>query len=365
MKNTHCFGQKVSGIYGKILFFGLFLMLAGSVFFASQLKIQAQATKQLKEPNPQKIEKKALTGAAVLKQDPASRTDPSEEAKNPALSGTRKTYSVIIESKPGPDGKMIQTKKVWKDGQLTEETTETIDPQAGGNPSIQLSNGQNAPGHILRSERFGDLLSDPTGDPGIMIDELQKRLQEQQKLHLDQMREMSKIFGGFPRDFMGSPSAPVAPAAQSKYWIGAAVHPVPKIVAAQLDLKDHGVIIVNIVPDSPAQKAGLIRFDVITAVNGTPIKNGLQIGEILDQGDGKAVKIDYLRKGKPAHLDLTPGQRPNLQDPAHSGIFSAGKDEEDQSIRIVRPGLIVPSDSIDLPKKEKKADPKENDQTNP
>ncbi|MDO5582022.1 MAG: PDZ domain-containing protein [Planctomycetia bacterium] len=354
MKNKSDFTQKNLGVRGKILFFGLFILMIGLGLFLSQSMLPAQATKQLKNPNPQKIEKNPVQNKTAPKASPKENDGAPDELKDLPFSENRKSYSVIIESKPGPDGKMIQTKKVWKNGKLTEETTETIDPKAGGNPSIQLSNGKNAQGHILRSERFGDLSINPGDDPAAMINELQKRLQDQHQFHMEQMQEMNRIFGGFPDDFPGSPTAPVAPAKLSKYWIGAAVHPVPEIVAAQLDLKDKGVIVVNIVPDSPAQKAGIIRFDVITAVNGTPITNGLQIGEILDQAEGKAIKIDYMRKGKAAQLDLTPAQRPDAQDPTASGIFSNDKNDEERSIRVVRPGLIVPSDSLNSPQKEKK-----------
>ncbi len=58
----------------------------------------------------------------------------------------------------------------------------------------------------------------------------------------------------------------------------------------------YGVVIEGVEPGSPAEKAGLKGGDVITAVNGTPIKSGNDlVNPIASAPIGSKVKISYVR----------------------------------------------------------------------
>src|SRR5215475_2397956 len=58
----------------------------------------------------------------------------------------------------------------------------------------------------------------------------------------------------------------------------------------------HGVVIMGVEPGSPAEKAGLKGGDVITAVNGKPVKTGNDLVNPIAQSPiGSKVKIDYVR----------------------------------------------------------------------
>jgi serine protease Do len=58
----------------------------------------------------------------------------------------------------------------------------------------------------------------------------------------------------------------------------------------------HGVVIMGVEPGSPAEKAGLKGGDVITAVNGKPVKTGNDlVNPIAQSAIGSKVKIDYVR----------------------------------------------------------------------
>ena len=60
-----------------------------------------------------------------------------------------------------------------------------------------------------------------------------------------------------------------------------------------------GVIISEVTPNAPAAKAGLQPQDVITAVDGQPIKDGDALVAIISQkAPGSTVRLTYLRGGK-------------------------------------------------------------------
>ncbi|MDQ3773400.1 MAG: PDZ domain-containing protein, partial [Pseudomonadota bacterium] len=59
-----------------------------------------------------------------------------------------------------------------------------------------------------------------------------------------------------------------------------------------------GPVIVDVLPNSPAQKAGLQAGDVIVAVNGQPVRNASALkNEISTIQIGDKVSLDILRKG--------------------------------------------------------------------
>ena len=66
--------------------------------------------------------------------------------------------------------------------------------------------------------------------------------------------------------------------------------------------------------DSPAVKAGLQSGDVITAVNGTPVKDARDLARTIGtMAPDSSVKLDVIRQGETKSLSLTLGQMPNEQ----------------------------------------------------
>ena len=73
---------------------------------------------------------------------------------------------------------------------------------------------------------------------------------------------------------------------------------------------DHGVVIDYVEPGSPADRAGLERGDVITEVDGKPIRSGDElVGWISDARIGERLQVTTLREGKTSKKVVEIGDR--------------------------------------------------------
>lgn len=76
----------------------------------------------------------------------------------------------------------------------------------------------------------------------------------------------------------------------------------------QLDLAgDEGVIVRDVVLDSPAAKAGLEEHDVVLSVNGEPVKTKWDFRRLLIEGSSSGkVELAIVRQGEPMTLSVDP-----------------------------------------------------------
>ncbi|MCD6303383.1 MAG: PDZ domain-containing protein [Planctomycetes bacterium] len=93
-------------------------------------------------------------------------------------------------------------------------------------------------------------------------------------------------------------------------WLGVRVSPVPPDLAAQLDLDDVGAMVVNVVRGSPAQKAGLRRYDVIvSAGKGEEIKGAESLIEVVrSHRPGQQLRLGIIRGGKNRQVTVRLGE---------------------------------------------------------
>jgi len=96
-------------------------------------------------------------------------------------------------------------------------------------------------------------------------------------------------------------------------WLGVEVQPVTSSIAESLGMKKaEGVIVDERMADSPAAKAGLETGDVITAVNGKPVKDAREFARTIGGlVPNTAVKFDVLRNGEAKSLTATLAQMPS------------------------------------------------------
>jgi serine protease Do len=96
-------------------------------------------------------------------------------------------------------------------------------------------------------------------------------------------------------------------------WLGVQVQPVTADIADSLGLKEaRGAIVDTPQENSPAAKAGLEAGDVITAVNGTTIKDSRDLARTIGtMAPGTSAKLDVWHKGQSKTLMVALGELQN------------------------------------------------------
>jgi Do/DeqQ family serine protease len=75
--------------------------------------------------------------------------------------------------------------------------------------------------------------------------------------------------------------------------------------------EDQGVLVVKVVPDSPAAKAGVRAGDVIQKLNGQSVKDAASVQKAVENSQvGRDLRLDLRRNGQSINLAVQPGTFP-------------------------------------------------------
>jgi hypothetical protein len=93
-------------------------------------------------------------------------------------------------------------------------------------------------------------------------------------------------------------------------WLGVQFTLVPESLAAQLGA-DHGALILNVVKDSPAARAGLRKNDVVIAIDGAAIEEISTVRDVIaNHAVDDVIALDVLREGRRQAINVRIGGRP-------------------------------------------------------
>ncbi|MEM7473498.1 MAG: PDZ domain-containing protein [Planctomycetota bacterium] len=122
-----------------------------------------------------------------------------------------------------------------------------------------------------------------------------------------------------------------------KVWVGVMLKEIEGDLAEYLgDVK--GVMIGEVMDDSPASKAGVKKGDVLVGVDGENVKTTAKLMKLLGNAKaGKTIKMKFLRNGKKMELDVKPAKRPQ-QFNAGAGAIFFPKDIEKLDLKIGEAG---------------------------
>jgi serine protease Do len=99
-------------------------------------------------------------------------------------------------------------------------------------------------------------------------------------------------------------------------WLGVSMQELTPELAEKLDLHStSGALVTAVLPDSPAEAAGLQPGDVIVAWNGKPVADPRVLGLAVAWSKiGEKAKATVKRNGKDLSVTVTVGQRPERLD---------------------------------------------------
>ena len=132
-----------------------------------------------------------------------------------------------------------------------------------------------------------------------------------------------------------------------EYWLG-----------IRLRADDKGILVQEVVADSPAAKAGMAQNDVILKADDKQISNVADVLKAVEAAKDKEMKLEILRDGQPKTIAITPAKRPEearFSGPPLGSDFEGLRKWIEQlqqgggfgqqgplQFRFMRPGLILP-----------------------
>lgn len=92
-------------------------------------------------------------------------------------------------------------------------------------------------------------------------------------------------------------------------WLGVAIQQLSPELMQAFKLKDsNGALIADVVPDSPAQKVGLKRGDIIVGFNGNPVHESSELPRLVaTMAPGTKATVDIIRDGKTLSVPVVLG----------------------------------------------------------
>lgn len=113
---------------------------------------------------------------------------------------------------------------------------------------------------------------------------------------------------------------------KTRGWLGVSIQRLTPELAEKFGIKDSdGALVGDVVKDSPAEKAGIMRGDIVLEYNGKKVKDADSLRNTVAQTKaGVQVNIKILRKGKEYNITVTITESP--KEPVEAKIESVPED---------------------------------------
>ncbi|HZO45254.1 MAG TPA: Do family serine endopeptidase [Xanthobacteraceae bacterium] len=122
-------------------------------------------------------------------------------------------------------------------------------------------------------------------------------------------------------------------------WIGVQIQPVTAEIADSLNLKStNGALVAEPQAGSPAVTAGIRAGDIITQVNGTPVRDARELARTIgSMPPNTSVKLTVMRGGAEQAITLTLGELPNQRE----ANAAPAQRPENRTTEVPRLGLTL------------------------
>ena len=136
------------------------------------------------------------------------------------------------------------------------------------------------------------------------------------------------------------------------HWIGVHAIPVDGALKSHLQLEDR-LIVVHVVPDSPAADGGLQQHDILLKFGDNEIRSLKQLMAAVKAAETNETAVTILRSGKEKTLKITPTERPAgiLGLPTERPLFGFELDPDNKwrKLQLVGPGILLDGSVLELP----------------
>jgi Do/DeqQ family serine protease len=94
-------------------------------------------------------------------------------------------------------------------------------------------------------------------------------------------------------------------------YLGVFLREVDNSLAQYLDIDPSGLLVADVIRGGPAEKAGLIKYDVIIAIDGITLKDYDHLQEILKERQiGDTVQLSIVRDSAPMSINIVLAEKP-------------------------------------------------------
>jgi serine protease Do len=99
----------------------------------------------------------------------------------------------------------------------------------------------------------------------------------------------------------------------SRGWLGVLIQDVTLDLAESFGMRQpRGALVAKVLPDSPAQAAGIRVGDVIVGFNGREVINSANLPPVVGSSKvGVKIPVEIIRDGRKQHIDVTLGELPD------------------------------------------------------
>ena len=95
-----------------------------------------------------------------------------------------------------------------------------------------------------------------------------------------------------------------------RYWIGLRCAEIPDPVRAQLNLNDEeGLMVAHVLDGSPAENAGIRRYDVLLKADGAVLRDVEQLVNAVQNSANGPLRVELMRQGNVETVEVTPMAR--------------------------------------------------------
>jgi len=114
-----------------------------------------------------------------------------------------------------------------------------------------------------------------------------------------------------PQEGPSPPLRSIAPATD-RAWLGITYVPITPLIARRYNLPvTAGALVTAVTPDSPADRAGILEEDVVTAVDGSKLDEGTSLVDMIGAKKPRdRVTLTLLRGGSEKTVEVVLGQSP-------------------------------------------------------